>query len=462
MADSILRAALAAILVPLLLFCLPAYASNGIEDIAVTVEQLGLGGAFVATPPDTGALMGNPAALAFYEFPEFSLDARSWNSKLSLDAALGGTGQSESTLAPGFAYASPGQGRFAWGAGVFTMMNSAYRVHDYDMSLIGAPPGTTDRTSTKVRMVMLAPAVAMKLNDDTAVGLGLQYTSGTADFQAYDAFGNTVGLSLRDMTGKGHALRAGIYSRATEDTTLGAYWRSRTHLEITGGVMETGAMSETPGAVIPGVEIVGFNFPEQYGVGFGHKLNCNWTAYGEYRRLMWGKGSDHVDFVPPQGDPTGYQNDWENQDVYILAAEYRPEGEGGDTWRMGVNYGKSPIPDHTLRPLYPAVSEWHYTAGYEHEVSDDFSFSLGAMYAPQVTRTSSMDNAFNQAIGLGQPFSLSNEILEFGIGLTWKFGNRGCNDCRPDPCGCGHCSPCDDCKLEPCTGCGKPDCGGCS
>ena len=421
----------------LCVFTLPAYASNGIEDIGATTVQLGRGGAFIASEPDCGALQGNPAALAFLEGPEAYFDARLWHSTLDYTGALNGIGQKENYVIPSAAYATPVNSRLAWGAGVFTTVNSAYRVTDYDLSLAGAPPGTTDRTSTKVRFVVLTPGLAYKLTDSTAVGVAVNYTSGTADFQAYDFLGNTLGYRLDKPSGKGHSVRAGIYHVADKNTTLGAYWRSRTHLKIDDGVLEMGLLSEGAGAQIPGTSIVGYQFPEQYGAGLSRRLGCEWTVQAEYRRLLWGKGSDTVSFVPSVGDPIGLAMAWTDQDVYVLGAEYRPGG-GERVWRCGVNYAETCVPDSTLSPMYPAINEIHYTCGWEGPINDRLSLAASAVYSPEVSRTSAEGNPFNQALGLGQPYTLATENLELGIGLTWKLGGGG-KDCCEDEAACEDC-----------------------
>jgi len=419
----------------LLLLSVPTYASNGIEDIGATVRQLSRGGTFIAAEPDAGALMGNPAALAFLKQAELYGDLRVWGSSLDYHGALNGLGQQERYVLPNLAYAEPTSDNFAWGAGVFTSVNSAYRVHDYDLSVLGSPAGLTDRTSTKVRLVLFAPGVAYKLNDRTAVGAALHYTNGSADFQAYDMLGQTLGFSLGELSGEGWALRTGVYHRASEDTVIGAYWRSRTHLDIHDGVLQVPAtQAQQAPTQIPGTGVKGFQFPEQYGVGISQQLGTEWTALAEYRRLLWGEGSSEVSFVPPQGDPLSIAMDWCNQDVYAIGAEYRPGGSDNQIWRFGVNYAESPVPDHTLNPLYPAISEWHYTAGWERKLNDHLSLVTGAVYMPEVTRSSSADNSFNALLGAGQPYSLSTDSWQFGLGLSWSFGTDEEEDCAPPDC----------------------------
>ncbi|MBN2082647.1 outer membrane protein transport protein [bacterium] len=416
----------------LLLLSVPTYANNGIEDIGSTVRQLSRGGTFIAAEPEAGALMGNPAALAFLDRAELYGDLRVWGSSLDYSGALNGLGQKERYVLPNLAYAEPVGDRFAWGAGVFTAVNSAYRVHAYDLSVLGSPAGLTDRTSTKVRFVLFAPGLAYKLSDNTSIGASLHYTNGSADFQAYNMLGQTLGFSLGNLSGDGWALRAGIYHRASEDTVLGAYWRSRTHLDIHDGVLQVPpTQPQQAPAQIPGTSVKGFQFPEQYGVGISQQLGTEWTALAEYRRLLWGEGSSEVSFIPSQGDPFTLAMGWSNQDVFACGAEYRPDGTNNQIWRFGVNYAESPVPDHTLNPLYPAISEWHYTAGWEQKLDDQVSLVTGAVYTPQVTRSSSADNTFNTLLGAGQPYTLSTDGWQFGLGLSWSFGKHE-DDCAAE------------------------------
>ncbi|MCB1187350.1 outer membrane protein transport protein [bacterium] len=441
---SLIGAAMAALLAT------PALAGNGIEDIGTTIRELGRGGTFIGAEGEVGSMMGNPAALAWLRESELYLDGRLWQSQLDYSGALNGIGQKENYVVPNIGYAAPVDCRLSWGLGVFTTVNSSFRVTDYDLSLLGAPAGTTDRSSTKVRFAVITPSIAYKLSDDTAIGASLHYTNGSADFQGYNILGDTLGYSLNGPSGSGHMLRLGLSHRADEQTTLGAYWRSRSHLDISGGDLAFGALTPTPGVVIPETGIEGFQFPEQYGVGIRHEADEEWTWMADYRRLLWSGSGETISFVPSQGPPLGLAMDWSDQDVYALGAEYNP-GCGDDTWRFGLNYAASPVPDSTLSPLYPAISEWHYTMGWEGEVADNLSLLTGAVYSPSVSRSSAAGNPFNDLLGMGQPFQLSLDNLELGIGLSWKLGSGGSgrstvdNDCD----GC-HCKECCDCEC----GCG--------
>ncbi len=53
--------------------------------------------------------------------------------------------------------------------------------------------------------------------------------------------------------------------------------------------------------------------------------------------------------------------DWDDAWTTALGAEYR--ANDALTLRAGWNYGQNPVPDGTLNPLFPAITEQHVTAG---------------------------------------------------------------------------------------------------
>lgn len=406
-----------------------ASAHNGMRDIGTTVKQLGRGGAFIATPPDAGALNGNPGALAFLDEAEAYADLRVFIPLVDYTGLMKATGVKQHYLIPNLAYVAPINRNSAWGVGVFSQTVLGAEMKDYDIARLGAPAGTTDRAGAKVRYITLTPGYALKLNPRTGLGVALSYSSGETDEESINYLGGTVGYHLSNLGGKGLSLRAGIYHVLDEDTTLGAFWRSRSDITASGGVVTTGPLNMSPNIQLGGVSVEGSNFPEEYGVGIGHRFGERFTLFSEYRRYKWRPVRETVRIVVPGAPAFEYPMNWSNQNVYVLGGEFRPKPASPTVWRLGVNYGKSPVPDSTLSPMFPTINEFHYTAGWERPLSSRFKLSASAVYAAKHSQTSSLDDTNNPTFGGGEPFSVSAESWEFGLGLTWRLGHK--HQCKP-------------------------------
>ncbi len=417
----------------------PAQAHNGMRSIGTTLRQLGRGGAFVATEPDAGALNGNPGALGLLEQPEFFFDIRMQTSHVEYEGLLNARGEDKLLWVPNVGYAAPLGDKLAWGVGVFSTANQMYALQDFDLSVVGAPPGTRDSASSGVRYYAITPGVAVKLNDRTAVGASLNWSSGKTGDLTYNILSNSVGQRLSGMAGSGYSLRVGAYHRVDPCTTLGAYWRSRSHMSADGGTLHTGPMYALPSATISGMEVHGADFPEEYGLGLGRKLNDKLSLYAEWRRLKWAKVRQTISVVPPQGAALEFPMHWRDQDVYVLGAEYQPDGAGGRLWRAGINYGKSPVPDNTLAAIFPTTNELHLTAGYEQQLSERWRLITGVNYAMAHNQTSTLDNPNNLTYGGGQPFTVGAASMEFGIGFEWSVGKKPRSEASPEECDCAEC-----------------------
>jgi long-subunit fatty acid transport protein len=417
-------------------FPVRAAAHNGMKDTGVSLRQLGRGGAFVATDPDAGALSGNPAAIAFLEQPDFFLDLRLSQTSVEYEGLLNARSQRRDYWMPNVGYAAPFRNKFAWGLGVATIANQGYSLRDFDLSLAGAPPGTFDNASSQLRYIAVTPGVAVKLGGRTAAGFALSWSSGETSDQSYNIFSNTVGQELSGLAGQGYAWRLGVYHRPDPDTALGAYWRSRSHLDVSGGTLTMGPMSLAPGARFENVTVEGGDFPEEYGVGLQRRVGCKLNAIAEYRRIKWAAVRKTITINPPGGPSIPFAMNWNDQDVYVLGAEYYPSAERDTVWRGGINYAKSPIPDSTLSPIFAATNELHYSAGWEKQLNGKWRLITGLSFSPSNPRTSSADNLNNLRFGGGQPFTVGADVWEFGIGFSWSPGKkRQCASCACDqPC----------------------------
>ena len=102
-------------------FAAPVFAHNGMEDVGSTLQQIGRGGAFIATDPEIGDLNGNPAGIAMLQEPMFYIDFRGLFPDLGYEGALNASSQSEGYPIPNFGYAAPIMPGMSWGIGLYSV-----------------------------------------------------------------------------------------------------------------------------------------------------------------------------------------------------------------------------------------------------------------------------------------------------------------------------------------------------
>lgn len=415
---------LAVVALVLLLHPMLVHASNGMENISNSTRNLSAGGAYIAVEPCADAISGNPAALGMLETATLYGDVRDFVPVLDYTGMLQATGRREHFVYPNLAYAQPAGQRWAWGLGVMSQAAMGYGYESFDLSLLGAPPGTRGAAGSKFRFLTISPALAYKLDKRTAVGLAYNWSSGVTDEQSYDFYADATGHGLSNLSGHGQSLRAGVFHQASSRTALGAYWRSRSHLRIENGTITYGPYSTTPNAVIEDVSVKGSEFPEQYGVGLAQQLDPSWKLLVEWRHLNWAEVKQQVLIEIPDSAPLVFPMDWKSQDVLILGTEFSPDTSGQRVWRAGLNYAASPVPDSTLNPLFPSITELHLTAGLEQQLNDELRLCAALAYGVPRSQSTSADNALNPAFGAGQPYSISSGSWEFGLGVIWQPGKQ--------------------------------------
>ena len=101
-------------------------------------------------------------------------------------------------------------------------------------------------------------------------------------------------------------------------------------------------------------------------MGVGVKPIDNLTVAVDVSRMNWKNAVKTVNVVPKSAP--GFTNDgyafnlnWKNQTVYALGLDYNIMNYNV---RAGYNYGKNPVPNDSMNPLFPAIQEQHLTLGF--------------------------------------------------------------------------------------------------
>ena len=147
-----------------------------------------------------------------------------------------------------------------------------------------------------------------------------------------------------------------------------------------------------------------FAWPQKLGLGVAYKLTdallvgmdvnwINWSATmkkfkmsmenGDNQNINNMIGSDSVDAEIPL--------DWDDQVTFTVGGQYEfLEGAFG---RLGFNYGKNPVPDDTVFPVFPAIVEYHLAFGGGYRYAEFFEANLAYEHAFSNTQEAASDHA---------------------------------------------------------------------
>jgi long-chain fatty acid transport protein len=383
--------ALAPVVAPVLLLALllavhaPAGATNGMYLAGYGSEAAGRGGTNIAIADRALGLQSNPAGIAQLQGNHLSVDLQLLMPKLRYYGdPFGNDIDAESKVfpMPSLSYVRGGhETRWTWGVGLISQGGMGAEFQGYN-----TPFGTVDQTMSEVRFLTLTPTVAYSATPDLSFGLSLNggYSDVTFRFWPQTSFytdsgtptdpTDDVGFFGPDMVDRAHAwtssVRLGAMWRATPRIQLGAIYQNATSSDYTGGTLRLDQTAIGLGAVNYDGKVTGFNWPDQFGFGVQLRPADRWIIAVDAKDYLWSnsiktievQGSNPDNASTPVTNPTlPFVFDWKDQWVIAAGAEFR--ASPAVTLRGGYNHGPSPVPDTTLNPLFPAITEDHATAG---------------------------------------------------------------------------------------------------
>lgn len=387
-----------------------AFATNGMNLEGYGPLAMSMGGASMAYDSGMAAMMNNPATLAL-TVPGQQLALALHH--LGPDVAVQGVAESggDSYFMPAIGWGRK-DGALTYGVGMFAQggMGTEYGT-DSPFSM-----GTGREVRSELGVGRLIVPVAYEVTPDFAVGASLDYVWAMLDVGMVatrdQVYGMTGGMDIgagnnayvgfsddNDFTGKakgaGWAGKIGLTYKLSPVLTVGASYHSKTSLSDmkTSENGATMALYDSTGALIPGTEssgkltVIDFQWPETYAVGLAWQATPKVMLALDLRRLNWADAMQNFR-MSYNGITMTMPQDWQDQTVYAVGLQYRVDDRLG--LRVGFNYGKNPVPDTYLHPLFPAIVESHYTAGFDYRVSESGCIAAALSYAPEVSDVNGM------------------------------------------------------------------------
>lgn len=321
-------------------------AANGAQAAGFAlIEQnaSGLGNAYAgqaAVAEDASTVFFNPAGLTQIEGRQVVVaghfiapSARLTNAGSTLTPfGLGSGGDpGQPTFLPNAYYAMDLGPELKFGLGLNAPFGMAT---EYDAPWVGQTQGITSHLKT----INLNPALAWRANETLSLGLGLSWQSVEAKLtQSTDA----PAVSLATMKGDDESWgwNLGALWQADPDTRLGLAYRSRVSHRLTGNL-----------SILPGVGVsADLELPDSASLSVLRRLNPRWDLLADATRTGW-SGFDRLEIrrqdTGALASPAVEEN-WDNVWRYSLGLTYKPVREW--TWRFGLAYDETPVPDAAHR-----------------------------------------------------------------------------------------------------------------
>ncbi len=375
------RVALLAI--ALLCVAAPVWGTNGMYLAGYGSEAAGRGGANLGVADHALGLQANPAGITHIRGHELNVDAQVLAPQLKYSGdPLGNAmdGASKVFIMPSLSYAQGTESSpISWGVAFLSQGDIGATFENYL-----TPYGTRDKTSSEVRFATLSPTIAYEMTDEFSIGvsghagysdLKLAFWPNTSQYESGSTPNTQAGVFFgSELTTRPKAFlmsaRGGALWHAHPKITFGAIYQTETTGDYTNGTLTSNQTSANLGKVQYDAKVTGFTWPAQIGGGVEVRPLSRVMLAGDVRRYLWNHAMKQITVTGTNPSSSQAQStitmpflfNWKDQWVVNAGAEFAATPEF--TVRGGYNYGKSPVPDETLTPLFPATTLHHATGGF--------------------------------------------------------------------------------------------------
>ena len=396
-------------------------ATNGMDLEGYGPISQGQGGASLAQENGTAGVINNPATLSLMPDGASRVDLAFGLLGPDVEASMPGMptahSSGDSYFMPAFGYVTR-DGDFTYGVGVFGQggMGTRYSENSFLALNSGDPvmsevsvgrvilpvsyavlenlsvAGTLDFlwAGMDMRMAMTAPQAMSMLSGVPTLAMP---ALGPNNYLRVD-FADSSQLT-GEATGYGADVKVGALYRVTPRVRIGVVYHAEPELgdleshdaTLSFGDMTTGTQM---GSVDGKVKVHDFRWPAMLGGGLSVDATDRLTLSMDVRRIFWEDVMKSMDmtFTADGGGSVSMSlpQNWEDQTVWCFGFAYQTTD--ALTLRVGYNYGKNPVPDENVNPLFPAIVEHHITGGASYRINDQNSIHLSLVYAPETDVTS--------------------------------------------------------------------------
>jgi long-chain fatty acid transport protein len=312
----------------------------------------------------------------------------------------GGNG-GEAAVVPNFYFVAKAGENLSYGVGINTPFGMATK---FDTDWVGRYHAIESNLMT----ININPSVSYEFTDDFSFGLGVnaQYLDATLSQAQYlapgvDGYAEVVGDSW------GYGFNLGALYKINSHTRVGASYRSGVFHSVEGTMSVSGTpiSGNTSGKII---------MPASAQASVIHSVNDKFDVMADVMWTEWSVFEELAFTVPVVGGVSTTDESWKNNMRYSIGGTYHYDD--ALTFRAGVAYDETPIPDATRTPRIPGADRTWVTVGAGYAL-DSLVFDIG--YAHIFVDDGSIDLVDAQRGNLSGTFANAVDIVS--IEASYRF-----------------------------------------
>lgn len=246
---------------------------------------------------------------------------------------------------------------------------------------------------SELKTVNVNPSIAYKISDQLSIGAGINYQRADATLSnavnySAAAFGAGGAAALAAVGGpgvegvgtvEGHddawGYNIGIMFDVNPNTRIGASYRSSMSYTIEGDARFTNRPALLAGGIPDGRVTADVKLPATASIALFHRLNPKWDLLADLSWTGW-DSLQTLNIVRSSGallstTPLNWSDTWRAG----VGANYHYDGMW--TFRFGLAYDESPVPDADRTPRIPDADRTWLTAGVQYRVSKQLAIDVG-------------------------------------------------------------------------------------
>jgi long-chain fatty acid transport protein len=209
----------------------------------------------------------------------------------------------------------------------------------------------------------------------------------TSVFDGADPAHSFFGSELKGAHALRYGLRLGVQYTPTKDLSFGAVFANRVALPLRGGRLDANLTSLDLGTVTyHDVRIDGLALPREVSMGAAWQVDSSTLLSLKLSRLYWsgalatltlGAGNPDNSLAPAEIRNVATLN-WHDRTVVALGVRHALDER--TALLAGFNFGRRPMADETLSPLFAPIGQKHLTFGLARRLDREYEVSGGIEY----------------------------------------------------------------------------------